>query len=66
MIQRYHNYTIVLKSNRGGEDNTCVVFEGDSDEAVGEFESIEDARVALDQQREDARCNGDGRTSTRR
>ena len=60
MIQRYHNYTIVLKSARRGEDKACVVFEGDSDEAVGEFESIEDARAALDQRLEDARRNGDG------
>ncbi|MFW5681770.1 MAG: hypothetical protein ACOC1G_02080 [Phycisphaeraceae bacterium] len=60
MIQRYHDYTIVTRPSDRGQDAPCVVFEGDSDETVGEFESLEAARAALDKRVENARRNGNG------
>lgn len=59
MIKRYHEYTIVLKPSDRGQEQGCVVFEGDSDEAVGEFDSLEEARAALDKRVEAARHNAE-------
>ena len=54
MVQRYRGHTIVTKPDKPDKpDNTggrpgVVVFEGDSDEVLGEFDSVDDARSALD------------------
>jgi hypothetical protein len=54
MVQRYRGHTIVSKPDANEARHGVVVFEGNSDEAIGEFDSPEEARAALDRRAESA------------
>jgi len=52
MVQRYRGHTIVPSPDPSDDRHGVVVFEGDSDELVGEYDSADEAREALDRRLE--------------
>lgn len=60
MILRYRNHTLVAKPGDARDEPACIVFEGDSDEVLGEYGSAREAKAELDRRASERDCRRHG------